>query len=421
MPNRARRIALAVLFTLALPAAAPGQNTLLRPDRVFDGREMHDGWVVLVRGDRIAAAGPADRVAAAGTTVVDLAGTTLVPGLIEGHTHLFLHPYDEVAWNDQVLKESRAERTLRAGRHAEATLRAGFTTARDLGTEGAGYADKGVKEAVEKGVVSGPRLLIASKAIVATGSYGPKGYAPELEMLLGAEPADGADLVRVVRDQIGHGADWVKVYADYRWGPTGEARPTFSEDELRTIVEVAASSGRPVSAHAATAEGMRRATMAGVATIEHGDGGTPEVFRLMADRGVALCPTLAASRAVAEYGGWEAGTSPVPERVRRSRESFRAALAAGVPMCLGGDAGVFDHGDNALEAELMAEYGMPALAVLRAATSGNASILGLEDRGRVAPGLLADLVAVQGDPTTDIRRLRDVVWVMKGGEVVVGP
>lgn len=429
MPIRipARPLA-AALFTallplclgLAVPPVALAQSTLLRPDRVFDGQEMHPGWVVLVQGDRIAAAGPASQVDADGARVIALSGATLLPGLIEGHTHLFLHPYDEVAWNDQVIGESRAERTLRAGRHAEATLRAGFTTARDLGTEGAGYADQGVKDAIDKGVIHGPRLLIASKAIVVTGSYGPKGYAPELDMLMGAEAADGPDVARVVRDQIGHGADWVKVYADFRWGPAGEGRPTFTEEELRTVVDVAASSGRPVSAHAATPEGMRRAIMAGAATIEHGYGGTPEVFQLMAERGVAICPTLGAAWSVATYAGWVPGSEPEPDGVRQSRESFQAALAAGTPICLGGDAGVFDHGDNAFEAELMVQYGMPALDVLRSATSGNASILGLEDRGAIEPGLLADLVAVEGDPSQEIGRLRDVRLVMKGGDIEVG-
>jgi imidazolonepropionase-like amidohydrolase len=214
----------------------------------------------------------------------------------------------------------------------------------------------------------------------------------------------------------------VKVYADYRWGPASEARPTFTLDELARIVEVARSSGRPVAAHAATAEGMRRAVLAGVETIEHGDGGTAEVFRLMAEHGVALCPTLAAAEAIALYGGWRpAGGGPEPERIRASRESFRAALAAGVPMCMGGDAGVFDHGDNVREMELMAAYGMEPLAVLRAATSGNARILHLADRGRVAAGLLADLVAVAGDPVADVSALRRVVLVMKGGVPLAVP
>lgn len=412
-----------VLAGLAVGARAVTAQVgpvVLRPDRVFDGDAMHAGWAVRVEGGRITAAGPARQVSGGGARVIDLSGTTLLPGLIDGHVHMFLHPYDEVAWNDQVMHESRAERTLRAGNHARATLEAGFTTVRDLGTEGAGYADAGLKQAIEMGVVPGPRLLIATRAIVATGSYGPKGFAPEVDVLLGAEEADGPDMARVVRDQIGHGADWVKVYADYRWGPNGETEPTFTEAEIHTAVEVAATSGRRVSAHAASAEGMRRAVMAGVATIEHGDGGTPDVFRLMADRGVALCPTLAASEAVARYAGWD-GRQPVPARVRQSRTSFQEALAAGVPMCLGGDTGVFSHGDNAREAELMAAYGMPVLDVLHAATAGNADILGLDDRGRVKTGLLADLVAVAGDPSRDISVLRNVRLVMKGGVVVVGP
>ena len=421
--RRARRTLLGVVF-LALAAAAGGQPEtasparLLVPDRVFDGEAMHDGWAVLVVGERIAAAGPRETVAApAGAERVELAGATLLPGMIEGHTHLFLHPYDEAPWADQVLREPLALRTVRAALHAGRTLRAGFTTARDLGTEGAGYADVGLRQAIDEGLVPGPRLLVATRALVATGSYGPKGFDPRMEPILGAEAADGEDLVRAVRDQIGKGADVVKVYADYRWGPAGEARPTYTPAELERIVEVAAASGRPVAAHAATAEGMRRAVLAGVETVEHGDGGTPEVFRLMAERGVALCPTLAAAEAISRYGGWD-GTAPEPPRVRASRESFQAALAAGVTICMGGDAGVFDHGDNAREIELMVAYGMPPLAALRAATSVNARLFHLADRGRIAPGLLADLVAVEGDPLADVSALRRVVLVTKGGRPV---
>jgi imidazolonepropionase-like amidohydrolase len=418
-------LAAGLLLLVGGAAAAPPPDAyLLLPDRVFDGEEVHVAWAVLVQGERIAAAGPAASVAAPpGAERVELPGTTLLPGLIEGHTHLFLHPYDETSWTDQVLREPLALRTIRAAAHAARTLRAGFTTARDLGTEGAGYADVGLEQAIDQGIVPGPRLLVATRALVATGSYGPKGFDPRMQPILGAEEADGVDaLVRAVRDQIGKGADVVKVYADYRWGPASEARPTFTLDELARIVEVARSSGRPVAAHAATAEGMRRAVLAGVETIEHGDGGTAEVFRLMAEHGVALCPTLAAAEAIALYGGWRpAGGGPEPERIRASRESFRAALAAGVPMCMGGDAGVFDHGDNVREMELMAAYGMEPLAVLRAATSGNARILHLADRGRVAAGLLADLVAVAGDPVADVSALRRVVLVMKGGVPLAVP
>jgi imidazolonepropionase-like amidohydrolase len=311
------------------PPTTAAAVVIIRPARVFDGTASRDGWAVRVRGDRIEAAGPAAKIAAEAATAIDLPGTTLVPGLIEGHSHVLLHPYNESSWDDQVLKESRGVRIARAVNHLRATLTAGFTTIRDLGTEGAGYADAELKQAVTAGIVPGPRLLVATRAIVATGSYGPKGYSLEWRVPQGAEEADGETLSRVVRDQIGHGADWIKVYADYRWGARGEAAPTFSQNELDLIVSTARSSGRPVVAHASTAEGMRRAVMAGVETIEHGDGGTPEVFRLMAERRVALCPTLAAGDAIAQYGGWkkEEGSEPAgsPASARASRRRSRPA------------------------------------------------------------------------------------------------
>jgi len=422
LPKRTALAALTMSLVLGLSSPASTQQAVvLLPDRVYDGvtARPQAGWEVVVAGDSIVAVGPTGEVRRPRRAlVIELEGTTLLPGLIEGHSHLLLHPYDETSWNDQVLREPLALRVARATVAARATLWAGITTERDLGTEGAGYADVGLKQAIAQGIIPGPRLLVSTRAIVTTGSYGPKG-APEWTLPLGAEEADGHDdLIRVVRDQIGRGADWVKVYADYRWGPHGEAEPTFTLDELKLVVEVAASSGRPVSAHASTPEGMRRATLAGVATIEHGDGGTPEVFRLMAERGVGLCPTLGASDAVARYAGWRKGVDPEPARITAKRQSFRAAVDAGVPICFGGDVGVYSHGDNVVELELMVEYGMSPQDAVRAATSGNADILQLRDRGRIAPGLLADLVAVEGDPTSDITALRNVRWVMKGGEVV---
>jgi imidazolonepropionase-like amidohydrolase len=405
------------LALMAPPSVLVAQvETLLRPDRVFDGRESHQGWAVRVRDGLIVEVGPG--LSSDGARVLKLPGTTLLPGLIEGHSHVLLHPYNETSWTDQVLQESLAERTARGVNHLHATLMAGITTARDLGAEGAGYADIGLRDAVEKGVIPGPRLLVSGPAMVATGSYNPKG-APEISFPKGAQETDGVDdLIRVTRDQIGRGADWIKVYADYRWGPNGEARPTYTLRELELVVEVTESSGRRVVAHASTRQGMERAARAGVRTIDHGDQGTAETFALMKELGVAFCPTLAAGASISQYNGWRPGIDPEPARITAKRASFQLALESGVELCFGGDVGVYPHGDNVRELEMMVDYGMPTGEVLHAATAGNATIFELHDRGRIEPGLLADLIAVTGDPSTDITALRAIELVMKGGEVV---
>jgi imidazolonepropionase-like amidohydrolase len=388
------------------PVAKPPTVYLLKPARIFDGEsaQLHTDWVVLVRGERIEAVGRASEIKVpSDASVIDLPGMTLMPGLIDAHSHILLHPYSETVWNDQVAREALSLRVARATNHLRHTLLAGFTTIRDLGTEGAAYADVGLKQSVQQGIIPGPRVVVATRAIVATGSYGPKGYASEWTVPQGAEEADGTDsLTRAVREQIGKGADWIKVYADYRWGAGGTAHATFTLEELKLAVAVARSAGIPIAAHATSAEGMRRAILAGVETIEHGDGGTPDLFRLMKEHGVALCPTLSVAGANAE----------------RKKLVFKQALAAGVTIANGSDVGVFAHGDNARELETMVNWGLPLIAALRSATAINARVLHMEDKiGQVKTGLFADLIAVEGDPTRDISALRRVRFVMKGGEV----
>jgi imidazolonepropionase-like amidohydrolase len=403
-----------------------GQNPaaqLLKPARVFDADDgkIHAGWVVLVQGERIAAVGPPSQVQTpAGTKTIDLAGMTLLPGLMDIHSHILLHPYNETLWNDQVLKEPVPYRTIEAVLHCDHTLMAGFTLLRDLGTEGAGYADVSVQRAVNEGLIPGPRLLVATRAIVATASYGPgpAGFRPDLVLPRGGQEVSGtAEMIKAVREQIGGGADWVKVYADYRHGVSGTV-PTFSEEELRTLVEEARSAGRPVSAHATTPEGMKRAVLAGVDTIEHGYGGTEEVFRLMAEHGTGFLPTLTAEEAYGEYfSGFKRG-GPLSPGMKQALHAFKLALDAGVTIGLGSDVGVYTHGTNYRELEWLVRGGMTTTQALMAATSVNAKIIRMEEKlGRIRPNFYADLIAVNGDPTQDVKTVENVRFVMKGGTV----
>ncbi|MFN3136894.1 MAG: amidohydrolase family protein [Allomuricauda sp.] len=394
-------------------------QTLLIPDRVFDGKEIHADWVVAVDSNRITYAGPLERLKKAGAYItIKLEGKTVMPGLIEGHSHLLLHPYNETDWNDQVLEESPVERAIRGVVHAKKTLLAGVTAMRDLGSEGAGYTDIYLKKSIDEGLVPGPRTLMAGPAIVATGAYGPKGFHDGVQVPLGAVPVTGKDrAMEEVRTQLGNGANLIKIYADYRWGKDEPSQPTFLQEEIDAMVATATTAGRYVVAHASTPEGMRRAIMGGVETIEHGDGGTAEIFELMKTKGIALCPTLAAGDAIEQYKGWQKGKEPDPERIAKKKKSFALALESGVEIVFGGDVGVFTHGENYRELELMVDYGMKPLQALQSATSVNARILHFQELGMIQEGYLADIIAVEGNPVQDISRMRRVKFVMKDGSI----
>lgn len=397
---------------------ATQSQILLRPDRVFDGYRMHPNWVVYLEGDEIKFAGkPADFQIPEGTEELTLDGMTLMPGLIEGHSHLLLHPYNETPWNDQVLKESHSERAIRGTQHALASLMAGITTMRDLGSEGAGYSDVALKKTIDQGIIPGPRVLVAGPAIVATGAYGPKGYHEGVTVPLGAEPVSGVpEAIAAVRRQLGNGADFIKVYSDYRWTSGAPSQPTFLSEELEAMVAAATSAGKYVVAHASTAEGIKRAVLAGVETIEHGDLTTPEVLELMKSKGVVLYPTVAAGDAIERYNGWSG-----PEdtgRIIQKKRSFMQAIESEVIIGFGGDVGVFPHGENYREMELMSAYGMPRIQVLRAATSINAQTFHLQKLGWIKTGYIADIIAVYGNPEEDLKTFRNVPLVIQGGRII---
>ncbi|MBQ4853190.1 amidohydrolase family protein [Rhodanobacter sp. B2A1Ga4] len=433
MIRRTTALLLLLLCAVLAPAAATGSTPkgdwLLLPERVWtaDGDAAHTGWAVLVHDGAIAAVGPVASIQApADAQRIELPGATLTPGLIDLHSHLFLHPYNETLWNDQVLTEPQNYRTLEAARHARDTLLAGFTTLRDLGTEGAGYADVSIKRAIEEGLIPGPRLFVTTRAIVATASYGPgpRGFRPDLELPQGAQPVTGADAaVAAVREQAARGADWIKLYADYRVGDHGQTMPTLSPAEIRAIVEAAHQIGRPVAAHAASEAGVRNAAEAGVDTIEHGYGASEATFRLLKQKGIAYEPTLTAVEATSEYfQHYVPGQSAPTPAMQEAARAFRTALKLGVTIGNGSDVGVFAHGENWREPAAMVADGMTPAQALHAATDVAAKILRQSQRlGRIAPGLAADLAAFSGDPATHIDALQHPVFVMKDGSVYRRP
>jgi imidazolonepropionase-like amidohydrolase len=409
--------------SLSASATTPKGDWLLVPERVWtaDGDAAHAGWAVLVHDGTIAAVGPAASIhAPADARRVELPGATLTPGLIDLHSHLFLHPYNETLWNDQVLTEPQDYRTLEAAAHAKATLLAGFTTLRDLGTEGAGFADVSVKRAIEEGLIPGPRLFVATRAIVATASYGPgpRGFRPDIALPGGAQEVSGVDqAMAAVREQAARGADWIKIYGDYRVGPDGSTAPTFTPAELKALIDTAHQIGRPVAVHAASDAGVRMAVEAGVDSVEHGYGASEATFKLMKQHGTAYEPTLPAVEATAEYfQHYVPGKSEPTERRRDAERASRTALKVGVTIGNGSDVGVFAHGTNWREPAAMVADGMTPAQALHAATDVAAKILRQSQHfGRIAPGLDADLAAFTGDPSTQITALQHPVFVMKAG------
>jgi imidazolonepropionase-like amidohydrolase len=415
--------------TFSLGAQTPaGHALLLEPAQVWTaGEPLHTAWVVLIDGGEIKAVGPKASVnAPPDAERIALPGMTVLPGLMDLHSHLLLHPYNEKLWDDQVLTEPPAYRTVVATKHAEATLMAGFTTLRDLGTEGAGFADVALKRAINEGVIPGPRLWVVTRAIVATGAYGPavRDFRPDITLPQGAQECTGAaECVAAVREQAARGADWIKIYGDYRTGPHGETRQTFSQEEMNAMVAAAHDSGRPVAVHAQSDEGMRRAALAGVDTIEHGFYGSEATFRLMAEKHIAFMPTLTASEAYGIYfEHYVPGTSAPTEEMQAAAHAFALARKAGVTIGCGSDVGVFKHGENWRELAWMVRDGMTPVEALTAATATDAAVIGMSKQlGALHPGMLADMIAVAGDPTQKIDTLKDVRLVVKDGVVYRRP
>jgi imidazolonepropionase-like amidohydrolase len=417
---------LCCLLTLLIPeSSALGQlepnGILITNVRILDVKkgQLTAPTRIHISGNRIDQIGPQIVRSENDSVEMDLDGKIVLPGLIDLHSHLLLHPYNEASWNDQVLKESLELRVIRGTIHARKNLESGFTTLRDLGTEGAGFADVAIRDAINQGLIPGPRVFAVTKALVTTGGYGPSGFDPRFSLPKGAQTADGVSGVRrATREQIAAGADWIKVYADYRRKSGDQSTPTFSLDELKAIVDEASSAGLNVSAHATTDAGIRRAVEAGVTTIEHGYEASVETLKLMRDRNVVLCPTLAASEAMAIYSGWKPGQPDQP-RIALARQLMKNAIESGVTIACGSDVGVFAHGECVRELELMFAYGMSAADVINAATFRAAKVLGKEDQlGVVAPNYLADLVVVTDNPLEDISVLRKPFKVFKDGKIV---
>lgn len=409
-------------------SAPPPPVTVIRAGTLIDGKSAsarHD-QVIIIRGNRIeSVSDSASARIPAGANVIDLSRSTVLPGLIDAHTHVFLQGEEpsEGGYDANILKYPLALRAARATVSARRALEQGFTTLRDLETEGAGYGDVGIKEAIEGGFIPGPRMFVATRAISTTGGYPLEGYAPELEMPKGVQIVDGpVESRKAAREQLAHGADWIKVYMTHRsWvGKNGEliSQPTLTLEELRAIVDETHGWGRKVACHAYGGIGLQRALDGGCDSIEHGLDITDAEIAQMLKQGTWYCPTIAAY-----YTAWAPADTPAGKRDRKRASvhegSFRKALKAGVKIAFGTDMGGIPWTEpEAEEFSRMVDLGMSPMDAIQSATSRAATMLDMDGEiGVVAPGAYADIVALDGDPLRDIKTLENIQFVMKDGRV----
>jgi imidazolonepropionase-like amidohydrolase len=414
-----------LLLACALVSApTPAQSTpaadhwiAVRAGRLFDGSEkLATDQVILIKGNRIVKVGPAGQVQVpADAEVVDLSHATVLPGLIDAHTHVFGNGPD---FDNQILHDSYQYRTLTALANAQKDLMAGFTTLRDLKTLGAMYSDVDLRNAIDRGIVTGPRMQVATRGIQSTGGFIMRGYSPEVPLPSALQVVDSPWAAReAVRDQVAHDADLIKVYAAYDFHFTSDGKivspPTFTAEEVNAIVDEAHKKGRKVSCHAFAGEGVRNCLNAGVESLEHGADLDDGDIKLMVQKGIYLVPTLYHYQLEREHDMKKYGGHSVADA---SERSFRKALAAGVKVAFGSGVGPFPHGTQTKEFEYMVKFGMTPAQAIRSATSEAAQLMGWQDRiGSLQAGKFADLVAVAGDPIADITELERVQFVMKDG------
>jgi len=433
LPVRACVLALALSLIVSLPAAGqsvPGSGavTVIRAGTLIDGRSQaaRRDQVIVVRGNRIESVGDtASTKIPEGANVIDLSRATVLPGLIDSHTHIFLQGEDpaEGGYDAQLLMQGLAFRAARATVAARRALVQGFTTIRDVETEGAGYGDVGIKQAIEKGYIPGPRMFVVTRAISTTGGYNLEGYAPEVEVPKGAQIVDGpVEARKAAREQLDHGADWIKVYMTHRsWlDKDGNlfSQPTLTLEEIRAIVDEAHGWGKKVACHAYNGVGLHRALDGGCDSIEHGLELDDRAIAQMVKQGTWLCPTMSVY-----YDHWSPADTPAGKRDRKRVElhgpSLRKAVRAGVKIAFGTDVGGFSWNEPiAKEFARMVEFGMTPMAAIQSATSKGAEMLGMSGEiGVVAPGAYADIIAVPGDPLKNVADLETVQFVMKDGKV----